>query len=259
MPRKAKRKSKASVDARTRAVRHSAREQEAATEAPARDPSAEVAARRHAENLAEATRYIRGDESADRGDAGDSERLQAEQARVKEWAGAKGCLIEEADFEALRVISNSTSEHEVRSRPADGCVVKKNVAGFLRAGAGLESWKDRTRACVAFAIPRSPVVAEHGLQKCHRSRRRDGVRQALNDLRRADGSAFIRDFAAIHHGAPSRCPGSWRIPDCRFPCRARFRAGARFVFRLAARGRWRRHPRRAARQFHPFRRGRHSD
>jgi len=39
-------------------------------------------------------------------------------------------LIEETDFEALSVISNSTSEHEVRGRPADGCVVKQTWPGF---------------------------------------------------------------------------------------------------------------------------------
>ena len=130
MPRKAKRKPKASVDARPRAVRHSARENEAATEAPAGDPRPEIAARRHAEALAAAARHIRGDEGADRRDAGGAQRLRAEQERIKEWVSAKGCLIERTDLETLGVISNSTSEHEVRGRPADGCVVKMTWPGF---------------------------------------------------------------------------------------------------------------------------------
>lgn len=130
MPRKAKRRSKASVDAPTRAVRHSVREKEAPTEAPAGDPRPKIAPRRDAETLAAAACHIRGDEGTDRRDACDAQRLRAEQERTKEWVSAKGCLIKRAELETLGVISNSTSEHEVRGRPADDCVVKTTWPGF---------------------------------------------------------------------------------------------------------------------------------
>ena len=130
MPRKPTRTRKPHVDEPVPSVRHSAREKEAAHEAAASDSSAEGTARCDAENLAEAARFIRGDEGADRRDAGDSERLRAEQERTKEWLSAKGCLIAESALDALGIISNSTSEHEVRGRPADGRVVKITWPGF---------------------------------------------------------------------------------------------------------------------------------
>ena len=130
MPRKAKQKPKASIDAHARAVRHSARENEAEAEAPAADPRPEIAPRRNEEALAAAARHIRGNEGTDRRDAGGAQRLRAEQERIKEWGSAKGCLISRAELERLGIISNSTSEHEVRGRPADDCVVKTTWPGF---------------------------------------------------------------------------------------------------------------------------------
>ena len=129
-PRKPTRTRKPHVDEPVPSVRHSVREKEAANEAAASDSRTEGTARRDAENLAEAARFIRGDEGADRRDAGDSEQLRAEQERTKEWVGTKGCLIKEAALEVLGIISNSTSEHEVRGRPADQRVVKKTWPGF---------------------------------------------------------------------------------------------------------------------------------
>ena len=131
MPRKAKRKSKASVDARTRAVRCSAREKEAATETPAGDPGAEVAARRHAETLAGAADFLRGCQGADRSSAADPQRNRIEQQHVQEWARAQGCLIDERGFASLTLISNSTSEHEVWFRESDRRAVKRTWPGFF--------------------------------------------------------------------------------------------------------------------------------
>jgi hypothetical protein len=131
MPRKATRKPKASVDAQPRAVRHSAREKDQAGSPPsASNPGLERTPRGDAPALAAAARYIRGDEGANRRDAGDAQQFHAEQERIQEWVRSQGCLIGEADFEALGVISNSTSEHEVRGRPADDRVVKKTLPGF---------------------------------------------------------------------------------------------------------------------------------
>ena len=130
MPRKRPRKSKTPVDAAARPVRQFRREKEAVHEAAAGDSRTEVPARRDAEALADAARFIRENESADRRDAGDSQRLRAEQERTKKWVGTRGCLIKEAALEVLGIISNSTSEHEVRGRPADQRVVKKTWPGF---------------------------------------------------------------------------------------------------------------------------------
>ena len=130
MPRKRPRKSKTPVDATVRPVRQSLREKETANEAATRDSRAEGTARCDAEALADAARFIRENESADRRDAGDSQRLRAEQERTKKWVGTRGCLIKEAALEVLGIISNSTSEHEVRGRPADQRVVKKTWPGF---------------------------------------------------------------------------------------------------------------------------------
>ena len=131
MPRKAKRKSKASVDARPRAVRHSARENEAAAETSAADPRPEIAARRHAENLAKAADFLRRSESADRSRAEDSQRNRIEQQRIEEWARAQGCLIDRREFDSLTLISNSTSEHEVWFRESDQRAVKRTWPGFF--------------------------------------------------------------------------------------------------------------------------------
>ncbi len=129
-PRKPTRTRKPHVDEPAPSVRHSAREKEAAGKAPAGDSGIEGTARRDAEALADAAAFIRKNEGADRRDAGDSQRLRAEQERAKEWGLAKGRLIAESALESLGILSNSTSEHEVRGRPADGCVVKKTWPGF---------------------------------------------------------------------------------------------------------------------------------
>ena len=167
MPRKAKRKPKASadakpsVDARPRAVRHSAREKEAAAEAPAGHPRPEIAARRHAENLAEAAAYIGQGNRADKGHAADSQRSRIEQQRVEEWARAKGCLIDERELNALLLISNSTSEHEVWYRESDQRVVKRTWPGFFGQ---VPNWKngrlDREPATPAQYLARQKLQNE---------------------------------------------------------------------------------------------------
>ena len=131
MPRKAKQKPKVSVDVRARNVRHSARENEAAAEAPAADPRPKIAARRHAENLAEAAAYLGQGDGADRSDVADSQRSQIQQQRLEEWARTKGCVIDERELNALLLISNSTSEHEVWYRASDQRVMKRTWPGFF--------------------------------------------------------------------------------------------------------------------------------
>jgi hypothetical protein len=53
------------------------------------------------------------------------------QARdVEAWARRTGALIPEADIDALPLVSNSTSEHEVHLRQSDVRAVKRTWAGF---------------------------------------------------------------------------------------------------------------------------------
>jgi len=49
---------------------------------------------------------------------------------VEAWARRTGALIPAADIDALPLVSNSTSEHEVHLRESDGRVVKRTWAGF---------------------------------------------------------------------------------------------------------------------------------
>ena len=53
-----------------------------------------------------------------------------EQARVAEWALAEGRLIHDRDLDVIALLSNSTSEHEVRYPSPVGRVVKKTWPGF---------------------------------------------------------------------------------------------------------------------------------
>ena len=137
MPRTAKRKPKASVDAkpsvdaRPRDVRRSARENEAAAETPAADPRPEISARRDEETLAAAADFLRRSEGSDGGGVADSQRNRIEQQRIEEWARAQGCLIDEREFDSLTLISNSTSEHEVWFREHDQRAVKRTWPGFF--------------------------------------------------------------------------------------------------------------------------------
>jgi hypothetical protein len=48
---------------------------------------------------------------------------------VEAWARAAGTLIPEAEIDALPLVSNSTSEHEVFFRPSEGRAVKRTRAG----------------------------------------------------------------------------------------------------------------------------------
>lgn len=61
-------------------------------------------------------------------DAGNGFRQQ--QANLSAWAHREGRSVSDAELEALPLLSNSTSEHEVRVREADGRVVKRTWPGF---------------------------------------------------------------------------------------------------------------------------------
>ncbi|MFN7564902.1 MAG: hypothetical protein ACK5TH_24220 [Prosthecobacter sp.] len=54
---------------------------------------------------------------------------QSQVRRLIEWAETRQCLIREEDFEALPLVSNETSEHEVRFRQSDRRVVKRTWNG----------------------------------------------------------------------------------------------------------------------------------
>jgi hypothetical protein len=49
---------------------------------------------------------------------------------LAKWAESKGALVPDESIDGLPIISNSTSEHEVHLRAADGRVVKRTWAGF---------------------------------------------------------------------------------------------------------------------------------
>ena len=130
MSKKARPKSKRPVDAAAGAVAQSPREKARAKKTGASHPGPAGAARENAAAFRAAARFIRGGESADRPGAQGAERREREQGRGAEWALAQGRLIHERDLDAITLLSNSTSEHEVRYPSADGRVVKKTWPGF---------------------------------------------------------------------------------------------------------------------------------
>lgn len=78
----------------------------------------------------EARDYLRADEGAGGRAASQPERLDREQRRAIEWARAQGRLISDEAVESVRLLSNSTSEHEVRGEPGRERVLKRTWPGF---------------------------------------------------------------------------------------------------------------------------------
>lgn len=105
--------------------------EKARSKTPPGDPGPAGVARENAAAFRAAARFLRGDEGADRHGAQGPERREREQARIAEWALAQGRLIHDSDLDAVPLISNSTSEHEVRGRPTDQRVLKKTWPGFF--------------------------------------------------------------------------------------------------------------------------------
>jgi hypothetical protein len=61
---------------------------------------------------------------------GERAPFRSQIAHVAQWAKENGKLIDPEVFQSLEVVSNSTSEHEVRYRPSDLRAVKRTWAGF---------------------------------------------------------------------------------------------------------------------------------
>ncbi len=59
--------------------------------------------------------------------------------RLIEWATASQCLIAEADYEALPLVSDETGEHEVRFRDSDRRVIKRTWTGTFGM---VPAWQD---------------------------------------------------------------------------------------------------------------------
>lgn len=77
----------------------------------------------------EAARLVRGSQSADRGGNAD-DILRSEQQQVERLCfEGRFTRILDGEFEDLLLLSNNTSEHEVRRRESDGRVVKRTWAG----------------------------------------------------------------------------------------------------------------------------------
>jgi len=55
----------------------------------------------------------------------------SETGNVAEWARRQGKLISDEALATLPIVSNSTSEHEVRYRLEDNCAVKRTWAGVF--------------------------------------------------------------------------------------------------------------------------------
>ena len=154
MPKKARPKSQRPVDAAAGAVAQSPREKARAKKTGASHPGPAGIAGENAAAFRAAARFIRSDEGADGPGAQGSERREREQTRVAEWALAQGRLIHERDLESLPLISNSTSEHEVRGRPADQRVVKKPGPAFTaRFPSGARTASNASPRC-----PRSILI-----------------------------------------------------------------------------------------------------
>ena len=130
MSKKVRPKSPRPVDDTAPAVAQSPREKARAKKTVARHPGPAGAARENAAAFRAAARFLRGGEGADGPGAQGPERREREQARVAEWALAQGRLIHDGDLEAIPLLSNSTSEHEVRYPSSDGRAVKKTWPGF---------------------------------------------------------------------------------------------------------------------------------
>ena len=122
-------------------MRHSGCEKEAAHQTAAGDPRTEGTARRDATALADAADFLRRGKGADRRGAQGAQRSRSELQLIEEWARAKGCLIDEREFDSLTLLSNSTSEHEVWYRESDGCAVKRTWPGFFGQ---VPFWKNGT-------------------------------------------------------------------------------------------------------------------
>ena len=130
MPRKSKPQAERAVDRQARNRRKSGREK-ASDQVPAASHSgAAGVGREDAAAFRSAARFIRSGKGADRHGAQGSERREREQTRVAEWALAQGRLIHDRELEAIPLLSNSTSEHEVHYPTPDGRVVKKTWPGF---------------------------------------------------------------------------------------------------------------------------------
>ena len=130
MPKKSRSRTKPPVDDITWAVAPSPHEKVAAKKTAARNSGPAGVAGENAAAFRAAARFVRGGQGADRRDAQRPERREREQARIAEWALAEGRLIHDADLEAIPILSNSTSEHEVRYPTPGGRVVKKTWPGF---------------------------------------------------------------------------------------------------------------------------------
>ena len=139
MPKNNRSRAQPPVDDATGAVAPSLHEKAAAKKTAARDSGTAGVAGENAAALRAAARFVRGDEGADGRDAQGPERREREQARIAEWALAQGRLIHDRDLDAIPLISNSTSEHEVRGRPVDQRVVKKTWPGFYGQ---IPVWRD---------------------------------------------------------------------------------------------------------------------
>ena len=139
MPKKTRLHAKPPVDDATRAVAPSAHEKAAAKKTAACDSGAAGVAGENAAAFRAAARFIRGGQGADGRDAQGPERREREQARIAEWALAQGRLIHDRDLDAVPILSNSTSEHEVRYPTPGGRVLKKTWPGFYGQ---IPVWRD---------------------------------------------------------------------------------------------------------------------
>ena len=130
MPKNPRPHAKRPVDDTTEAVALSTHEKAAAKKTAARDSGPAGVAGENAAAFRAAARFVRGGQGADGRDAQGPERREREQARIAEWALAQGRLIHDGDLESVPILSNSTSEHEVRYPTPGGRVLKKTWPGF---------------------------------------------------------------------------------------------------------------------------------
>jgi hypothetical protein len=119
---------KPSLD-RKRAGGKSLPHEEAAKTSPG-DPGSGGAGGEDAAAFRTAAAFVGRDESASARIASPEERRRKEQDRLVEWAEASGRVVASGEFESLSLISNSTSEHEVRRGPIPTCVWKRTWPGF---------------------------------------------------------------------------------------------------------------------------------
>jgi hypothetical protein len=105
------------------------RKDEPTPDEPEGDSSASDPASEDATTFKEAARLVCHGKGSDRRGSADDVRESEQQQIIELLAAGKFTKVTDEEFESLLLLSNKTSEHEVRRRESDGRVIKRTWAG----------------------------------------------------------------------------------------------------------------------------------